>query len=266
LDEAFLQSTVLVTFETGPDRTSAGSGFFVFRPTEGEKGHVVLVTNKHGLPPLGGGPKSIKIRVSTKAADRPEVRLVEIPVVGVDGKYLSNVKVHPNPGFDIAAVNVTEAVIRQGIQGGWLPMDLFATPEKLTKEHITVGDEIFLLGYPDAIYDPRNVSPVLRTGVIATVPTEGYAFNDSLRQRWGLPERIDGFLIDANVFPGSSGSLVVLNDPRAARGDGDKQCEEDPIHSGYSFGFHSDHRCHVRLDAEDGPWNRLFCLSHPHRH
>lgn len=209
MNEAFLQSTVLVTFETGPNRTSAGSGFFVFRTIEADRGHVLLVTNKHVLPPEGAA-KSIRIRVTVKLADKPEVRFVEIPVVGTNGKYLPNVKAHPNPGFDIAVVNVTEPIVRQQIQGTWLPLDLFATPEKLKNENITVGDEIFLLGYPDAIYDPRNVFPVLRTGVIATVPTEGYAFNDSLRQRYGLPDRIDGFLIDANVFPGSSGSVVVL--------------------------------------------------------
>jgi hypothetical protein len=67
-----------------------------------------------------------------------------------------------------------------------------------------------LLQYPSAIFDARNVSPILRTGVIATVPSEGYAFNDALRKKFNLPDRIDGFLIDANVFPGSSGSVVIL--------------------------------------------------------
>ena len=80
----------------------------------------------------------------------------------------------------------------------------------ISNENITVGDEIFLLGYPAAIFDPRNVSPILRTGVIATVPLEGYAFNETLRASYGLPDWIDGFLVDANVFPGSSGSVVVL--------------------------------------------------------
>ena len=209
MNEAFLRSTVLVTFETGPNRMSVGSGFFVFRPIGGDKGHVLLVTNKHVLP-AEGSPKSIRIRVTVKSTDKLEVRFVEIPVVGVNGKYLPNVKVHPSSGFDIAVVDVTEPIVKQQIQGTWLPMELFATPERLRNENITVGDEIFLLGYPDAIYDPRNVSPVLRTGVIATAPAEGYAFNDSLRQRYGLPNRIDGFLIDANVFPGSSGSVVIL--------------------------------------------------------
>jgi len=43
---------------------------------------------------------------------------------------------------------VTEAIVKQGIQGAWLPLDLLSTPERLKNENITVGDEIFLLGYP----------------------------------------------------------------------------------------------------------------------
>lgn len=209
LNEAFLRSSVLVTFESAPGRESFGTGFFLFRPLNGDKGHVFLVTNKHVLPPEGAA-RSIKIRVTVGAGPAAAVRLVDIPVVGKDGKYLPIVRLHLNPGFDVAAVNVTEPIVKLGIQGTWLPLDLLSTPQRLADERITIGDEIFLLGYPNAIFDARNVSPILRTGVIATVPTEGYAFNDTLRKQFGLPDRIDGFLVDANVFPGSSGSVVIL--------------------------------------------------------
>ncbi len=205
LNEAFLRSATLVTFESAPGSESFGTGFFLFRPISGDQGQVFLVTNKHVLPSEGSA-QNVKIRVTVGAA----VRLVEIPIVGKDGKYLPSVRLHPTPGFDVAAVNVTESIVKQGIQGRWLPLDLLSTPQRLKNENITVGDEIFLLGYPSAIFDARNVSPILRTGVIATVPTEGYAFNDALRKQFGLPDRIDGFLVDANVFPGSSGSVVIL--------------------------------------------------------
>lgn len=205
MNEDFLRSTALITFGK-----SAGTGFFLFRPTSGDQGHVFLVTNKHVLP-LAGTPQTIQIRVTVDAGDnKAAVRFVDIPVVGANGQYLPNVQLHPTPGFDVAAVNVTEAIVNLGIQGTWLPLDLLSTPERLKKENITVGDEIFLLGYPDAIFDARNVSPILRIGVIATIPSEGYAFNDVLKKKFGLPDRIDGFLIDANVFPGSSGSVVIL--------------------------------------------------------
>lgn len=209
LNEAFLRSSVLVTFESAPGKESFGTGFFLFRPISGDQGHVFLVTNKHVLPSEGAA-RNVKIRVAVGTGAAAVVRFVEIPVVGKDGKYLPSVRLHKTPGFDVAAVNVTEPIVKQGIQGTWLPLDLLSTPQRLKDEKITVGDEIFLLGYPDAIFDQRNVSPILRTGVIATVPTEGYAFNQALRKQFGLPDRIDGFLVDANVFPGSSGSVVIL--------------------------------------------------------
>lgn len=211
MNEAFLHSTVLVTFDVDATHKSSGSGFFVFRPTvSANQGQVILVTNRHVLPPAGT-ERAIQIRVAIEStAQAPEIRSVDVPIVGPNGKYFPNVLGHPNPQFDVAVVNVTDVIMREKIKGAWLPLDLLATSEKLKNESITVGDEIFLLGYPDAIFDARNAYPILRTGVIATVPTEGYAFNAMLRQRYGLPDRIDGFLIDANVFPGSSGSLVVL--------------------------------------------------------
>jgi trypsin-like peptidase len=209
LNEAFLRSTVLISFDVGPNTQSSGTGFFLFRPLTADKGHVLLITNRHVLPPTGA-EKAIQIRVTVGSGDRATVRLVEVPVVRKDGKYVPIVRLHPNPEFDVAAINVTETIVKQNIQGSWLPLDLLSTPDRLKNEGITIGDEIFLLGYPDAIFDPRNVSPILRTGVIATVPHEGYAFNDALRKKFGLPDRIDGFLVDANVFPGSSGSVVIL--------------------------------------------------------
>lgn len=219
LDEGFLRSAVLITFETGPASNSVGTGFFLFRPVKGDHGHVLLITNKHVLPPPGA-PKQIRIRVVVGTGDKAAVQLVEIPVVGADGKYLSSVRLHPNAGFDVAAVDVTETIVKRGIQGSWLPLDLLSTPERLKNENITIGDEVFLLGYPNAIFDARNVSPILRTGVIATVPSEGYAFNDALRREFGLPDRIDGFLVDANVFPGSSGSVVILKQQPTTIGPG----------------------------------------------
>lgn len=210
MNEAFLRSTVLVSFQVAPGKESCGTGFFTFRPLTGNQGHVFLVTNKHVLPPERGSVASIRLRVSVGDTNNPSVRFVDVPIVGPGGRYLPHVRLHPQTGFDVAAVNVTDSIVQQQIQGAWLPLDLFSTPERLKNENITVGDEIFLLGYPDAIFDQRNVSPILRSGIIATVPYEGYAFNDTLRAKFGLPDRIDGFLIDANVFPGSSGSVVIL--------------------------------------------------------
>lgn len=209
MNDAFLNSTVLVIFSVEPNKTSSGTGFMMFKEIEPGKGHIFLVTNAHAIPPEGS-TRNISIRVMTKSGETVAVKLLDIPVLGADGKYLDTVRIHPKKGFDVVAINITESVIKENIQAAWIPYDLLATKDKLKAEGITVGDEIFLLGYPAAIFDPRNVHPILREGVIASVPTEDYAFNEALKKKFGLPDRIDGFLIDANVFPGSSGSVVIL--------------------------------------------------------
>lgn len=218
LNKTFLNSTVYISFKT-PTKYSVGTGFLVLRKVDHDKGHIFLITNKHVLP-KEGKTQSITVRVNTQSGDKLTVREIEILIVGKDGKYLSSVLLHPKEKFDVAAIHITEEVIKHNIIGAWIPYSLFATKEILLKENITVGDEIFLLGYPGAIYDPRNISPVLRQGIISTMPSEGYTFNRILRQKFNLPGQIDGFLIDANVFPGSSGSLVIFKQQPVTIGSG----------------------------------------------
>jgi hypothetical protein len=143
---------------------------------------------------------------------------IEIPILGADNKYLPTVVGHPSSGVDVAAVHVTKEVLNFKIAGFRLTYDMFATRELLTSNNITVGDEVFLLGYPNAIYDERNSFPILRIGTIATAPAYGFAFNSRLRTKYGLPSKIDGFLVDANVYPGSSGSIVILKQQAATIG------------------------------------------------
>jgi len=206
MEDFFLNSTTLISYDN-----FSGTGFLVSKEIENGKGYVLLITNKHVLPPAKE-KKSILVRVTT---GNNVVESIEIPVVNESGEYLPYVKLHPEKDTDVAALNITEFINANDIKGSWIPEYIFGTKEKLRSENITVGDDVFLLGYPDAIFDPRNVYPIARQGIIATVPFEGYVFNDKLRKKWGLPSEIDGFLIDANVFPGSSGSLVIFK-PQAA--------------------------------------------------
>lgn len=224
IKEAFLYSTVLIECplrgKDGLPSITRGTGFLIFHKLSGDRGHVFLTTNKHMIPPEGK-EEAISVRVNIKEGKAsPKVKFIEIPVVGEDNKYLPHVKVHRNQDTDVAVINITKFVNQHKIKGTWLPESLFGTKAKLKAENITVGDEIFVLGYPSAIFDPRNVFPILRQGIIATVPVEGYAFNKELQLKYKTPRKIDGFLIDANIFPGSSGSLVILKQQAVTIGSG----------------------------------------------
>ncbi len=58
-------------------------------------------------------------------------------------------------------------------------------------------EDIVLIGYPSGIFDTKNFIPVARRGITATPLSVDYG---------GRPQ----FLIDASVFPGSSGSPVFI--------------------------------------------------------
>ena len=58
-------------------------------------------------------------------------------------------------------------------------------------------EEVIFVGYPVGLYDEKNLMPILRRGTTATSPQLDY--NGS-----------KAFLIDASVFPGSSGSPVLI--------------------------------------------------------
>src|ERR1039457_2341925 len=93
----------------------------------------------------------------------------------------------------------------------FVPTGLLGTKERLKSGDVAlVGDEIYMIGYPAGLYDERNASPIWRIGIIATSPLVGYAFTPLYQKAYKLPSFIDGFLVDAPVYPGSSGSAVVI--------------------------------------------------------
>ena len=67
-----------------------------------------------------------------------------------------------------------------------------------TEPELSVAENVFFVGYPDDRYDKANNLPLIRTGLISSHPK--YDYN-------GDPI----FIIDAQVFPGSSGSPVYID-------------------------------------------------------
>jgi hypothetical protein len=241
VDMAIMHSTVMITSEVDPSdahqsrRSNGGpmvshaTGFLMFQGLKLTHGQIFLITNKHILPPEGK-QREIKVRVVVRDTDgASRVEDVSVPVTGADGKYLPSVRMHPNPETDVAAINIATTAFGSKFQllidaittGKRLDTSMLLSMDQLRSAKIGMGSSVYVLGFPAALYDPRNVSPVLRMGVISTDPEDGYTFNDELRQTTGLPKHIDGFLIDSNVYPGSSGSLVIAgpeSQPRKSPG------------------------------------------------
>lgn len=248
LDKLFLNSTVLISYTvTAPPNVSGnapsgntapqvlgvknGTGFLLFRNVGVAKGQVYLITNRHLLPPEGT-KKEIQIRVVVRLADgSARIEEISVPIVGDDGKYLPTVRLHRDAATDVAAINIGLAALGSKFNilieavktGKYLSTDMLLPTSKMITQAIGVGSPVYVLGYPAAIFDPRNVTPVLRVGVISTDPQEGFNFNEELRRTMNFPEHMDGFLLDANIYPGSSGSLVVSAPPSCGCNQGQLQ-------------------------------------------
>ena len=129
---------------------------------------------------------------------------------------------NPNPRVDVAAVNITREMSKEDTQymrraketGKAFILDALLPVKKFKESGVVIGSDVYLLGYPNGFSDPRNVSPILRVGIISTEPDKDYSFGQAFSDTANLPVPIPGFLIDANVYPGSSGSMVVRKPTR----------------------------------------------------
>ena len=108
-------------------------------------------------------------------------------------------KFHPDPSVDVALINIAEAFTTRLQNGpGYLP-PYFLNPERFAEKigiEVSVSSDVLVVGYPRGFYDDVNLFPIVKSGIIASRWKTGFKGNPY-------------FLIDAKLFPGSSGSVVI---------------------------------------------------------
>lgn len=102
-----------------------------------------------------------------------------------DALFDQGVKWVPHPEKDIAATICPMREERDDFRR--FAEDLFED-----FDNIREGDDIFFLGFPLRLVTPNRITPMVRGGMVA------------------LKRDDDTFLIDANVFPGNSGSPIFF--------------------------------------------------------
>ncbi len=191
-EQGFFTTVKIEALHPPTGRMSSGTGFLFWHPLPGypDKMIVALVTCRHVL---FDGEGLIRFKLHGHNPASPGQPNLEQPVhIGpalYDDAYLA----HDDPEVDVALLNVSSQMEQPHFSV------LFSAAEfaDFSAEQLRSGSEVFFLGYPTGFSDERHNLPILRSGTIASIPTVD--FN-------GKPE----FLIDAQVYPGSSGSPVLV--------------------------------------------------------
>jgi hypothetical protein len=143
---------------------------------EQKSGRLTMVRGKNGQPDLGQG-------ISMDLIDWPDVWYG-----------------HPDPNIDVAVcplLPIVNEFTRMGVDPHFHEIDTNLIPSQADIEDVDAIEPVTFIGYPNGIWDSVNFLPIIRRGTLAS-PLE-VDFEGKRR-----------FLIDASVFPGSSGSPVFI--------------------------------------------------------
>jgi hypothetical protein len=190
--EQLLFSTVRVEVETKAGK-GTGTGFMLNYEDNG-KTYPFLITNKH----VASSTEKTTLTFTRGKDGKPILGLGATVCCPQDCKL--NWFGHPNAKIDVAVaplVPLLSIFASIGIQIFYrgIPNNLIPSKEQIAE--LDAVEEITFLGYPIGLWDDYNLTPIFRRGITATPLMLDFK---------GEPQ----FLIDAAVFPGSSGSPVFI--------------------------------------------------------
>jgi hypothetical protein len=192
--EKMLYGTVrLETKGPKPDQLGTATAFIFTLEIEGEKHFPCLITNKHVVE----GTQVGRFFFTTKKDQEPNVgNRLDIEMDNFEARWYG----HPDPEIDVTAMPLAPLLHKVSEMGeevfySYISQSSIPTTEQI--KELDAIEEVTFVGYPDGIFDTANLLPVFRRGITATPLQIDYN---------GKPV----FLVDASVFPGSSGSPVYI--------------------------------------------------------
>ncbi|MDE6441374.1 MAG: serine protease, partial [Clostridia bacterium] len=175
--------------ETG-EPTWLASGFIVARKNEDDKYNIFMVSNRHVFE---SGLKQLVVRFNLEGV----LTAIDYEVDLFDNNNVPNYSVHPNPNIDVACTIVSNAMDLARdigrISAFKLGVHTLSRKEMLA-QGVDEGSLVYSLGFPAGRVNSGSKMPICRLGCISRIK-----------------ETIDdeGYLLDIQNFPGSSGSPII---------------------------------------------------------
>ncbi len=180
---------------------SEGSGTaFVVAHTHPRGTTTFIVTNRHLVDGVrrGGLVFTQKRNGQPAFGERFQLNIEDFPQAWF---------MHPDPEVDLAIIPMRpleQAARDQGVELYYQVIDSRLAPDAAALRALDALEEVLFVGYPSGVWDQVNLMPILRRGTTATPMALDFE---------GRAE----FLIDAAVYPGSSGSPVFVYQPETGR-------------------------------------------------
>ena len=200
-----------------------GTGFFLNLQISDKKIVPLLVTNKHVVKGMNKG--LFKFTVADSQGN-PIVQ--QHFTISYETDFEKMWVFHPNESVDLCVLPINvliKAANKLGKKMFYRAFHSAIIPNINQINELDAIEDIMMIGYPDGLWDAINNMPIVRKGITATQIKFDY-------------EGKKVFLIDAAVFPGSSGSPVLL----------------------YNKGGYTDKNGNYRMGT-----NRLFLLGVAHQ-
>jgi hypothetical protein len=204
LSTQLLFTTVPIWTENFTGERASATAFIYSVPVPGKSDQSVplLITNNHVLMNAKRGVIEMVERDGDKPIRDKRVR-VELPPELLRQNVSSELDIAMIPLG--AALNQLQSVGRPAFFRSIAP-DIIPSSDAVGD--LAAMEDVVFIGYPSGLRDETNANPLIRRGITSTPVWNDYH---------GRPT----FLIDAGVFPGSSGSPVfILNQGAYATKDG----------------------------------------------
>jgi hypothetical protein len=179
------------TYDAEGIPVGVGTSFIIAHHLEGRGEELFLVSNKHVIE----GGKIGYIYFTSIKNEQPDVgNPFFIKIDDFDHQWHG----HPLDEIDVAVMPLSwqlDSIGKDGMKAYYMKITTDIVASLNDFENIEPIKSVIFIGYPNGIFDNTNYTPIVRQGITAT-PVQ-FDFD-------GWPV----FLIDASVFPGSSGSPV----------------------------------------------------------